>query len=405
MNDKINLFKALLRKEFFDEYKHKLSASMFSDQLEELYDALIYAHLNTDNDIGAGDVWASYKILNPAVTASHKQAVYAIINSIKDAEELDEDIAKQVINRALIEDKATKIAQTALEIAHGRHQDWTKIESILNEDVTKEDIDYVTTDLSELSKDISSTYKWRFNLAELDQKVGPIGPEVFTVLAGNVNAGKSLAAISFVCAPNGFLEQGAKVLYIGNEESLKRTVMRGASSYTGLTKQEIAENLEVAQKAWDKVRNNFYPVDDVTMNFTKLNYLVSKLLPDIVVLDMLDNIKVSGDFQRGDEKLGRIYQSARELAKRFRCAVIGLSQTGAAATGKLHVGFDKLAGSKVDKAAAADLILILGSLSEESIGDGDNSNFRCINVAKSKLEGNGERIHCQIQPMISRLVA
>lgn len=401
--EKLGLFRALLNKEFYQQFTHKLSKELFPEELWDLFDSLEQAHLSALGNLKPVDLWEKHKELNPTLTTSQKQAIYQLIDNIRITEKLDEYIAKDSLNRALVEDKATRLAQVCLEISHGKHEDWSKIQSILEEDVTKDEVDYISTNLDDLMKEISSTYKYRFNLSDLDKAVGPIGPEVLCILAANVNAGKTLSGISFTFGPKGFLEQGAKVLYIGNEESLKRTVLRGASAYFGVPKDEL-HKIDKATEKFNKLTENFYPIDDVAMNFNKLNHEVAKLKPDIVILDMLDNIAVTGNFQRGDEKLGRIYQSARELAKRHKCAVIGLSQTNAESTGKLYVGFDKLAGSKVDKAAAADLILILGSLSEDTMGDA-NSNFRVINVAKSKLEGNGAKINCQIIPHLSRLVA
>ncbi len=404
MSEQLELFKCLLNKDFYNDFKHKVTKELFPEELFDLYDALEFAHSATPGSLITADLWAVFKMLNPTLTTARKTAIYNIINAIKAADSLNIDIAKQTVNRALVEDKANKIARVSLEIASGKHEDWGLLRSLLEADVVKQDIDLVTTNLQNLSADIVATYKWRFNLGELDKAIGPIGPEVFIVLAGNVNTGKSLAAISFVFAPGGFLDQGAKVLYIGNEESLKRTMMRGATCWMGMTKAEIINDPKAVQEHFDKITKHCYMIDDVAMNFNKLNYVVDKLQPDIVVLDMLDNIPVTGTFARGDEKLGKIYREARELAKRHKCAVFGLSQTSAESMGKLYVDFDKLAGSKVDKAASADLVLIIGKLSSDLNAD-SNDNFRVINVAKSKLEGNGAKVNCQIQPQISRLVA
>ncbi len=398
--EKIELFKLLLKKDNYINYRHKLDKEIFPEALQDLYESLEAAHAKTQLDISCRDVWYIHTIRNPTLTEANKNVIKDILGNIAKADEVDANIVEEVVNRALIELKATRIARAALEIAQGKSDDFVHLESLISQDVTKEDIALVTTDIAELSKDIQATYKWRFNLPRLDEAVGPIGPEVFAIFAGPVNSGKSLMGISFTFGPGGFAEQGAKCLYIGNEESLKRTMMRGISAYTGMTKDEIWNAPQEAQQRFNKIRENVYLIDDVTMNFNKLAYIMQKLQPDIVILDMLDKVRITGSFQRGDEKLAKIYEMAREYAKKYKCAVIGLSQTNGDTFGQLIIDQNQLAGSRVDKAANCDLMLTLGQLPSNE----ENNNFRRIHVAKSKLEGNAAKIDCAIQPHLSRLV-
>lgn len=400
--EKLEIFKLLLDKNNFNEYRHKLDKAIFPEILWDLVDALYEAHTYTTTDVTLRDVWNVYLTANPTLTTAKQNVVKDILAKINEVESITPEIASHVVAKAMIELKATTIAQKALEIAHGKHEDWSELQRLLDTDVVQDDISLVTTDLSDLNSDISRTYKWRFNLAQLNEFVGPIGPEVFAVLAGPVNSGKSLMAINFVFGPGGFAEQGAKCLYIGNEESLKRTMMRGACCYTGMTKDEIAKDTETAQEQFNHIKDNVYLIDDISMNFNKLNHIVNKLKPDIVVMDMLDKVSITGSFQRGDEKLARIYEQARELAKKHQCAVFGLSQTNAETFGKLVIGQNELANSRVDKAANADLVLTLGQLPS---GAEEDNLFRQIYIAKSKLEGNDKKVNCRIIPKLSRLVA
>lgn len=401
--DKAELFKALLRAEVYQEFKHKARKEIFPEQLWDLYEAMEVAHGTSSKDITCKELFAVYEVLNSTVTKSQRNVIIDIVKKINESESLQPDIVAFVLDKALTEVKANAIAQAALEISHGKSVDWEKIRSLLDEDVTKETIQLVSTDLRELFETKKNKFSIRFNIEPLHEATGCAGPGNFIVIAGPVNSGKSALGMHFEFGPGGFLEQNLRCLHVGNEDPMTDIMLRAASCNTGMTQEEMADNMDEALRRFEKVKHNCFPIDDYAMNFTKLSYIAKKLKPDVVVLDMLDKIHVTGDFKRGDEKLGRIYELAREFAKKHQCLVIGLSQTSAESFGKLYYSFDRLANSRVEKAANADKIFLLGSQTNEFTGDADK-NFRVINIAKSKDLGNGKTINCQIVPQLSRFI-
>lgn len=401
MTEKIEIFKLLLSKDYYNNFRHKLDPEIFPEALQDLYESLIECHATAKGDITARELYAMHQTRHKTLTDANKNVIIEIIRQINEVPIPDKDIAEVLITRALVELKATRIARAALQIAQGNNEDFSEIQRLIDDQSATSDIEEVTNNIEELLEDIQKTYKWEFNLPELNSKVGKIGPEVFAILAGPVNSGKSLMGINFVFGPGGFAEQGAMCLYIGNEESLKRTMLRGISCYTGLTRQELWDNMKQAQEQFNKIAANIKVIDDISMTFSKLEYLTKKYNPDIIVVDMLDKINVGGGWGKSHEKLALIAERAREHAKKFKCAVFGLSQTNGDTFGQLTIDQNQLAGSRVDKAANADLVLTLGQLPSSDEG---GENFRRIFVAKSKLEGNGAKINCQIIPHLSRLV-
>lgn len=407
--EKLDLFKALTNKKFFADNAHKLTQELFPEQLWDVYEALEETHkIHTEESeyITLREIYAMYLQMNPSLSEAKKNVVKDIFVQIKETELLSESVATEVFNRAMAELKATKIAHAALEIANGSNEDWDKLKRILDEEIVKDDIVFVSTSVKDLKDTISSTYKWRFNLPALDAAVGPIGPEVFAILAGPVNSGKTAMGISFTYGPGGFLEQGARVLHIGNEENMTKTLLRGVSCHTGFTEAELNDPAieSRAQEMFDRIRQNVFPVNAVGMDFRRLNRIATKVKPDIILLDMLDKVKTDGKFNRSDEALGNIYEHARELGKMHSCAVFGVSQTSAESFGKLYYGFDKLAGSRVEKAANADLILLLGKQMTEFDGQGD-SPYRVINISKAKSSASGKIVTCSLQNTLSRIVS
>ena len=402
--EKIDVFKLLLSKEYYNIYRHRIDPEIFPEALQDLFESLVEAHAISLHDVTPRELYELHKTRNKTLTDANKNVIIEIIKQIAECECPSPEISEVLINRSLVELKATRIARAALEIAQGNNEDFSEIQRLIDDNSDTGEIEVITNDLSDLLKDMQETYKWRFNLPALNEAVGKIGPEVFGILAGPVNSGKSLMGIHFVFGPEGFAEQGAKCLYIGNEESLKRTKLRAFSCYTGFTRKELTENIKEAQARFDKIAPNVEVIDDHSMTFSKLEFLTKKYKPDIIIIDMLDKVKVSGfGIGKGYEKLGFIAERAREHAAKFKCAIFGLSQTNGDTFGQLTIDQNQLAGSRVDKSANCDLVLTLGQLpSSENTGD---ENFRRIYVAKSKLEGNGAKINCSINPNLSRLVA
>ena len=111
--------------------------------------------------------------------------------------------------------------------------------------------------------------------------------------------------------------------------------MRLINAHTGLTMDEIRADIEQANQKWAEVRQNIHILDTVDWSLDDVDDFVQKEKPDILVIDQLDKVGVTGNFARTDEKLRAIYTGAREVAKRNDCCVIAISQASADGQGKV----------------------------------------------------------------------
>ena len=172
--------------------------------------------------------------------------------------------------------------------------------------------------------------------------------------------------------------------------------MRAISCYTGMTREEIIQDKSITQNVWGEIKDNISMFDTVDWSMGDIDAHCEKHKPDIIVIDQLDKINVTGTFARTDEKLRQIYTSVREIAKRRDCAVIAISQASADAHNRNSISFDMMENSKTGKAAEADII----------IGIGRNSNtenkIRTLCVSKNKINGYHGEPSCTIRRSISR---
>ena len=204
--------------------------------------------------------------------------------------------------------------------------------------------------------------------------------------------------MSLVANRNGFASQGAKVHALVNEEPAVRTQMRLISCWTGMTKDEIVNDVDKAKEEWNKIKSNVKILDTVDWDLDQIDSHCKTHKPDILVVDQLDKVSISGSFARTDEKLRAIYTGAREIAKRNDCCVVAVSQASAEAHGRTELSFDMMENSKTGKAAEADLIIGIG---QQNTVDSE-STLRTLCVSKNKITGWHGRIDCVINPFLSR---
>ena len=111
--------------------------------------------------------------------------------------------------------------------------------------------------------------------------------------------------------PDGFLNQGAKVMMLGNEEPVEMTGLRAVGSFTGMTKEEIADDPLKAHNQWDVYASQcvFLNTEDVS-SMEELDIALAKHTPDILGIDQQDQMQIGGNHARDDIRLGEHYRTA-----------------------------------------------------------------------------------------------
>jgi hypothetical protein len=216
------------------------------------------------------------------------------------------------------------------------------------------------------------------------------------------NCGKTAFVVSLVFHPEGWAKQGAKVAYFGNEEQAFRTKKRGMCCYSGIPESDWEDKKEGVIQKYAEIKNNVYVLDVVGMSTDKMEKWIAKHRPDIVIIDQLDKVRTAGKYNSGHEELRALYTQAREISKKYNCAIIGVSQASADAEGKLYYGFDMLEGSKTGKAAETDLIITIGKQGFAT-SQGEDNGFRVANICKNKLTGWHGNVSFMLDSPISRI--
>jgi len=396
------MIRLMLNKKFYTQYKGALSPTVFAGDISSLYETIQKAHEKYEEDIKVDELYSLHTaIFNPALTRAAKEKFSELVEDIKEVQEPSKEIAKDIMRILSDRDLAQRIAVESTEIFNGKDANFNEIVSMIEkhkQNVSEEKNPAVTSNVNEVIDLLNVTTKWKFNIPILKENIGGVGGGNLMIAFARPETGKTAFWVSLCAGPNGFAEQGAKIHAFINEEPAIRTQMRAISCYTGMTREEIMQEVDIAQKSWSEIKDNLHMFDTVDWSIEDVDAHCEKHKPDIIVIDQLDKINVTGTYARTDEKLRQIYTSVREIAKRRNCAVIAISQASADAHNRNSISFDQMENSKTGKAAEADLIIGIGRNSNSDL----ENKIRTLCISKNKINGyHGEPV-CTIRRSISR---
>ena len=301
--------------------------------------------------------------------------------------------------------KADELARICLDISNNPSSSTFKqVEKFManvDEDKTQEESEAVTKDVDKIVEALQEQGEFKFNLPSLQRATNGIGRGNFMIIFARPETGKTAFWISLVASPNGFAWQQKKVSIFANEEPAIRTQMRLLNASTGLQRGNILNgSRELAKQKWSSISPYIENFDCVDKTIDDLDEYCSTHDVDILVIDQLDKINVSGKYNATHEKLREVYRQARELAKRHNILVIGMSQASAEAQGRSRVTFSVMENSKTGKSAEADVILGIGK--EDEIENYLDDCVRFVTLSKNKLTGDHAEFEVILRPTISR---
>ena len=402
------ILKKLLSSEFYNDNRAKLKRALFAEEGADLFDVLEQAHSKYGHDLSVKELLILYKINNPISTESEVGVVTDVITSISNAPDISDGVAQDAIIDLWKRENARQIADLAISAAtEGNFEAMVTIRNIMDETISSyvpDDFgDFTTDDLDELLAETGNGNRWMFNIPSLSRNVYGIGPGEFAIVFATPETGKSSFVVSCCAGPGGWCEQGAKILYLGNEETTRRTKVRAYQAWCGMNEQELLDRNEEAKRKYTAIKSNMLMKDIQDWDLNRIEAFIDKVKPDIIILDQGDKIQIAGQYNAGHERLRELYRRLRETAKRYDAAVISISQASADAEHKTKLSYTMMEGSKIGKAAESDLIIGIGRHSGET-DSGEPDPTRFLTVSKNKLTGWHGTIPVVLEAGISRYV-
>jgi KaiC/GvpD/RAD55 family RecA-like ATPase len=402
------LLRSLLRADFYTQNQSNVGAQLFEDELRDIYTAIAEGHDKYDQDLSIDDVNAIWLKNNPVATRAEKDAIEDFLHDISDQDPLADGVAQDYLKELWKRHIGHKIANLGVELTEGVPDAMARLTSLL--DKTRDGIlpddfgDPVTDDIEELLAQFSDDARWKFNIETLSRHVYGIGPAEFGVVFALPETGKSAFAVSVCCGPGGFCEQGAKVLYLGNEEKAEKTKLRAMSCWSGMDKDQMHADPKRCVTQWMAIRDRMVMQNTQEWTLDKIEAYANQVKPDVIVIDQADKVEIRGSFSASHERLRELYRSFREMAKRLDCALLVVSQASNDARGRTRLSPFDMEGSKIGKAAETDLIIGIGKHEAGDVDDTEPDTTRYLTVSKNKLSGWHGTVICNIQPRITRYV-
>ena len=92
-----SLLKSCLSNSFYSENKAKLRPSLFDDTLKEVYTTIVSMHDTFDKDLTPPELFSYWKANNPTSTGAWTADIQDLINSVSNAEVIDDVVAVDVV--------------------------------------------------------------------------------------------------------------------------------------------------------------------------------------------------------------------------------------------------------------------------------------------------------------------
>lgn len=394
------LLKTLLSKEFYDQHKGiRCPDKIFTKDTRKIKQALDTAMQTYEEDMSVSDLEAVFMGLNQTMTTATKSAFQDLFQRLDKAEPIKKDIAEDTLSHLFQQYVGEQVANLGFDFVNGSQSSLEPLRRLLED--YKDDftpnlrIDWDDIDIDTLLAANNLETQWKFNIPSLRRKVEGVSSGHLLVVGARPNTGKTSFHASLVAGTDGWASQGAKCIVLCNEESYERVGARYLSAATNMSMDEVKENVSLARKRYDPVKQNIRIKDSTNKDMKWVEAVVKNEKPDIVVLDMGDKFATKNS-DKSDIYLKDAAIHARNIAKQYNCCVIWMSQLSAVAEGKVYVDQSMMEGSKTGKAAEADLMVLI---SKDPIveGQSEESTRRHLNIAKNKLKGGWHGVvHCEL---------
>ena len=402
------LIRSLMQKEFYEDHKgSKCPDRLFSKDIRKIKNTLDDAMGKHERNLSLTELQALFFSDNGTMTSANKASFEVLFSKLSKEEPMNNDIAKEVLSKLFQQMVGEEVANIGFDYVNGTKNNLEPLRNILDnyqDDFTPsfkfkgDDISFNT-----LVEHLDLKFQWKFNIPSLRRRVEGLSGGHFVIVGARPNTGKTSFHASIIASEGGFIDQGAKCVVLCNEEAYKRVGLRYLYCKSNMSSDQVLENRKLALERYDPLRNLLSIKDATDKNMDYVEQLAKSINPDIIVLDMGDKFATGGS-ERTDIYLKEAAIHARNIAKKYNCVIIWMSQLSAEAEGKINVNQSMLEGSKTGKAAEADLMLLI-SKNPDIEGQDSNDPQRHIRLAKNKLTGWHGAVHVELDVETGRYSA
>lgn len=239
---------------------------------------------------------------------------------------------------------------------------------------------YVNTTLGSILRESHTDNRIAVLPESLNNQIkGGALPGHHIVVFAPTEMGKSLFGLNMAY---GFIKQGKKTLYVGNEDPAIDMIYRFMWRVTGMTDQEIQKDPEKADKILQqKGYENFIFVETEAGTPREIEELIKEYEPDVLIVDQIRNLDV-GETNKV-LALEKAASTMRRFGKKYGLVSVSLTQAADSATGKTILARGDIDFSNVGIPGTADLLIGVGATE-----DMEMRGERMLSFVKNKIGGD-----------------
>lgn len=374
----------MLSHETWLRYKDKLKAKDLPKEIQSLYSALDSFHSQHAVDLTVADL-ANLILAQQQKDPEYYKELLSCLESLSVSDTTTEVLLQSYYQQRLLKE----ISLNAYEVSEGK-KELAVLSPLLDQLNTPQQLDdieveFVTDDLEILLNETFRKKGLRWRLATLNRMLGSLRSGDFGFIFARPETGKT----TFLASETTFMaqqlsEEDGPVLWFNNEEEHKKVKVRCYQATLGATLVQINGNVPAAKNAFLAATKGKHQIVQTTGPITKefVEKVIQKYKPSLVIYDQIDKIQ-GFKADRDDLIMGAIYLWARDLAKDYQHAAIGVCQADGSGEGQKWLTMANVANAKTAKQAEADWILGIGKTNDPGY-----EMVRFLHLSKNKLSGD-----------------
>lgn len=252
--------------------------------------------------------------------------------------------------------------------------------------------------LSQLEETFGQEHRIKLSPPSLNAKLnGGLVRGHHLLVAALPEVGKTMVAVNLLA---GFVYQGLRVLYIGNEDPLRSIAMRLLSNLTGVPSHELFKGDEDAlmEAARSRGYGNACFVGMAPGSIGAIDALMRDGNYDVLIIDQLRNLDANS--ANNTERLEAVSRGARLLGRKHDALVVSITQASDAARDRLVLHSGMIDGSRIGMPATVDVMLMVGTDEEYTA-----RNLRKFTLVKNKVGMDREPFTVAVDPSRSRIMS
>ena len=384
-----------LSSDFFSKVSGIVNRDMFTREMRDVFDVIFHVHTEYGKDMTAGELSVMFNDRNPAMPDSTREKAQELILMLDRGNPDNIDMHLDMVRNFWLRDRARIIGEKAIEIFTGESEEFGELRSLIEtvEDGRISDrttYEEVTDDLDELLDAHTGEPDFPFEFGLINERVAGLDRGNLGIIFARPEVGKT----TFCCfLAASYVRAGHKIVYWANEEPAEKIKIRLIQSFFNITRKELEENRGKYIPMYEReIMPHLKVMSAVGMSVEEVDSYAKLNKPDIMFCDQLDKFRISGEYNRGDERLKETYVYAREIVKRNKLLFWAVSQASNDGHDRQFIDYNMMDNSKTGKAGEADIIIGIGKTGSSDV----NNIVRHICVSKNKINGWHGPIDAQI---------